>query len=504
MKKNILYIVSGLLMLSSCSMDINDDPNYPTEGDMTASLVFPAVENAVATATGDQMFNYGGFFAQYWEQAPTANQYNDLAELNINEGSQLFDRCYRTIYAGALTDIKEILKRDDINSSDRFACTVMRALAFQLVVDNLSDAPYTEALQGSANSQPHWDGGQAVYEGVLAELDAAEAELSTGQNLSMTDPLLSKNINKWIGFANALRLRMYLRMIDGNINAAEYTSKVKALVAANNFFTGDVAWDVYSDAQGQFNPWADSFYGSAAIAGTKNLCAAYPIISYQSATADPRISYGYAPRAKDDTYVGQLPGSKTLTGDWLGISSGYNEDYVSMLDYSRSKSMPIYLFTQSELQFLIAEVELRFNNNDAAAKAAYEAGVEADFASKGCTGLMTFLNGSKVNWDGQASATGKLNLIYMQKWVALFYRDHMEAWSEIRRTDVPALSSATAKEIFNSPTGYNAGDMIEPGVNHINAGGLAKRVPYPSSARQLNSNTPAEKLLSDRVFWDAK
>lgn len=214
--------------------------------------------------------------------------------------------------------------------------------------------------------------------------------------------------------------------------------------------------------------------------------------------------YGYGPRAKDDTFVGQLPGSKTLTGDWLGISSGYNEDYVSMFDYSKSKSMPVYLFTQSELQFLIAEVELRFNNNDAAAKAAYEAGVEADFASKGCTGLMTFLNGSKVNWDGQTSAAGKLNLIYMQKWVALFYRDHMEAWSEMRRTDVPALSSVSAKDIFKSPAGYNAGDMIEPGVNHINAGGLAKRVPYPSSARQLNSNTPAEKLLSDRVFWDAK
>ena len=29
----------------------------------------------------------------------------------------------------------------------------------------------------------------------------------------------------------------------------------------------------------------------------------------------------------------------------------------------------------------------------------------------------------------------KLELIYMQKWVALFYMDHIEAWSEIRFTD---------------------------------------------------------------------
>ena len=44
--------------------------------------------------------------------------------------------------------------------------------------------------------------------------------------------------------------------------------------------------------------------------------------------------------------------------------------------------------------------------------------------------------------------------------------------------------------------------MIVPATNYIVAGGLCKRVPYPQIARQLNSNTPDAKLLSDRVFWD--
>ena len=83
-------------------------------------------------------------------------------------------------------------------------------------------------------------------------------------------------------------------------------------------------------------------------------------------------------------------------------------------------------------------------------------------------------------------------------------RDHMEAWSEIRRTDIPATCEASAAEIYKDPTLYTAGDMIEPAVNYIQAGGLAKRVPYPAIARQLNSNTPEVKYLSDRVFWDAK
>ena len=144
---------------------------------------------------------------------------------------------------------------------------------------------------------------------------------------------------------------------------------------------------------------------------------------------------------------------------------------------------------------------MRFNNNTAAAKAAYEAAVEADFASRGIGGAETFLASNRVNFDNQAD---KLKLIYMQKWTAFFMRNHMEAWSEVRRTDVPALSNQKAQDIFKDATIYIAGDMIEPGVNNIVGGGLAKRVPYPSKARTLNKNTPEAKLLSDRVFWDVK
>lgn len=479
-------------------MDINDDPNYPSSSDVTADLVFPSAENYIADCLGDQMFNYGGFFAQYWDQAPTANQYNDLAELNLDEGKDLFTRCYRNLYAGALEDLQDVMSKTT-STADIFACTVLRAQTFQLLVDNMSDAPYTEALQGSANANPVWDDGQTIFEGILAELDEAEANLVSSDVMTVTDPMLDKSISQWKGYANALRLRIYLKMIDGGINASEYTSKAVALVNAGEFFTGDITWDVYTNASGQYNPWYAAYY-----ALTENHCAAYPIISYMSLTSDPRISYAFDAREKDGTYVGQLPGCKTLMGDWLGISSAYNEDYVSMINYLQSRAMPIYMFTQSELQFLIAEVQLRFNNNESAAKTAYEAGVTEDFTSRGADGVSTFLAGTRTGWDNQSTTTEKLKLIYMQKWVALFYRDHMEAWSEIRRTDIPALSSASAQTINNDPSSYTAGDMIEPGVNYINGGGLAKRVPYPSSARSLNKNTPAAKTLSDKVFWDVK
>ena len=500
MKKIFLFAAAGLMM-ASCDLDINEDPNYPSPSDVSADLIFPAIENSIATAVGDQMFNYAGFFAQYWDQMPTANQYNDLAELNIDEGDNLFNRCYQNLYAQALEDIEDVLTKTS-NTSDVFAAKVLRAQAFQYVVDNIDQCPYTEALKGNTNAMPAWDNGQTVYEGVLKELDDAEANLK-GETMTVTDPLLNKSVSQWKGYANALRLRMYMRLIDGGIDAAGYTAKAKALVAADKFFTGDVAWDVYSDAVGQRNPWGAIFF-EGTLAGTKNLCAAHPLVSYLNATNDPRAAYGLEQSSKYNAYVGQMPGSKTLTGDWLGISSAYNDDYVSNINRVPAKAMPIYLFTQSELQFLIAEVEKRFNNNDAAAKAAYEAAVTADFTSKNIAGDAAFLAAPKTSWDAQASDDDKLTLLYMQKWVAFFYRNHMEAWSEARRTDVPELSLFSAKAIFADATIYSAGDFIEPGVNFIVGGGLAKRVPFPSNARRYNKNTPAAKLLSDRVFWDAK
>lgn len=499
MKKIYLFAAAGVMMLSSCDLDINENPNYPSNSDVTADLVFPAIENSIADAVGDQMFNYAGFFVQYWDQMPTANQYNKLAELEIDEASDLFNRCYSNLYAGALQDVEDVLKKTS-STADIFAAKVLRAQAFQVIVDNLDKAPYTEALQGSANAMPKWDEGKTVYEGVLNELDEAQAAL-TGEPMTVTDPLLNKSLNQWKGYANALRLRMYMRLIDGG--DANYQSKAVALVQADDFFTGDIAWDVYTDAVGQRNPWGAIFY-EGTLAGTKNLCAAYPLVTYMQSTNDPRIAYALEIAEQDNDYVGQLPGCKTKMGEWTGLGSNYNDKYVSNINRAPAKAMPVYLFTQSELQFLIAEVQARFINNDAAAKAAYEAAVNADFESRGIAGADAFLAAAKTNWSAQASTNDKLNLLYMQKWVAFFYRNHMEAWSEARRTDVPTLSKAEAEQIYDDATIYTPGNFINPGVNFITGGGLCKRMPYPSNARRYNKNTPPVASISERVFWDAK
>ena len=97
--------------------------------------------------------------------------------------------------------------------------------------------------------------------------------------------------------------------------------------------------------------------------------------------------------------------------------------------------------------------------------------IKADFDAKGIAGYDTFIAGAKVAW---ASATDKLKLIYMQKWAALCYMDNMEAWSEIRRTDVPALSPLAAADIFacrhcreNIPVGIPVRHIVKEGGSPV-------------------------------------
>jgi hypothetical protein len=82
------------------------------------------------------MFNYAGFFAQYFEQMPEANQFNDIAELSLTETSDAIGRSYRNLYAGALQDLEDI-KGKTTNKADLFAATAMRAFCFQLMVDKV-------------------------------------------------------------------------------------------------------------------------------------------------------------------------------------------------------------------------------------------------------------------------------------------------------------------------------------------------------------------------------
>ncbi len=506
MKKILLYsMMMAGLFTTSCDLDINEDPDYPSSGDVTPDLVFPSIETGLAVAIGSEIYNNTGYFAQYFDQMPSGTQYQNIAIYRIYENDDIISRAYRFMFAGALPDADYVIT-NSTNASDRFAATVLRAYAYQVAVDLFDKIPYSEATQGQDIQNPKWDNGEDVYKGVLEELDAAQEDLGTDPaNLTSQDLIFDRDINQWIGFANALRLRMYLRLYDGGVDAATYETKIKSLVDANEFMTADAGVKGWANEVNKRNPWIEV---NMNLNG-QNQCMAFPFTSYLQATNDPRIAYGINPATNPTLgqYIGQIPGGRANTPSRLGADN-WKAEHVSSADYEVATTQPVYFFTLAELEFLKAEVYHRFHADDAKAKAAYEEGVRTDFTARGISGADAFLAGAAVNWD---SNTDKMYLIGMQKWVALYYMDHMEAWSEIRRTDIPKLSSVDAEKIFNeyfendgTTSGYQAGDLISPWQNTMGAGTYINRIPYPLSAAQYNPNTPDSPANTEKVWWDKK
>jgi hypothetical protein len=476
----ILTILSTTLVSCESWLDVNDNPNVPTE--VTTELVLPAAEASIAVQVGGMLFNTGGFYAQYWSQAPEANQYNGLDKFDVK--TDFLDNQYTELYAGALNDLEYIrtASTEQEDWGNYLVATVLRAYTYQLLVDLIDKVPYTESLQGTGILNPVFDDGKVVYDGLITELDDALGRVTGSEIVASTDMLLGADIDEWIGFANAMKLKIFMRQSE---TASNHSAEVKALIDANNFMSMDVMFASFADEQNKRNPWYDTEVDRL---GGVNHVATHNIISYLKSTADPRLETIWAAATVNDQYNGNFPAGKTIPGI-------KNEDFSFPIV---GATQPIYLYTMSELYFFIAEAELRYNNDATAAKAAYESAIDASIALHGIA-----TPGSELYGAGKPIEFNETHKqIMMQKWVSLALVNNIEAWFEIKRTEYPSISDATVASIQSNPDAYTPGDRIKPYENTLGDGKWLTRFYYPDAAVSSNENTPSQPALTDKVWWD--
>ena len=199
--------------------------------------------------------------------------------------------------------------------------------------------------------------------------------------------------------------------------------------------------------------------------------------------------------ANADDYEPSCPGWKSRPG-------ALTDDYSAPVIHA---TQPVYLFTQTELQLFIAEAELRFNNNDAAAEAAYQAAIDANLELHELSeaGSDLYGSGRPYEWNSGATTEEKLEQIMLQKWVSLCMVNHVEAWTEIRRTGYPSVSSSDGEDIADNPGIYTPGQLIVPVVNSL-GDNMIQRVPFPEDASTLNENTPEQVGNATKIWWDKK
>lgn len=498
--KKILAISAILLSAAfvSCDkyLDINQDPNSPSEDAITTSMLLPAAEMNLAGTYGDFLRITGGYFAQYYSQTFGTSNYLDYSRFSMSgtrssgDYSQLNSRCLKSLK----TIREKALAQEDYATN--LAATTLWAFTYQVLVDCYGELPYKEAFDVS-NPTPAYDDGKDIYAGVIGELEEA---LKQPLNLKSATSYLSDDPEYWKQFANAVLLKLYMR----ESGAVDVQAKLDALVADDNFPDDDLAFaGIWSNETGHMNPfYAEEFatdWGSTQI----NVIANIAIIGTMLQTnadgdviyKDGRLEKFFAPNGSGE-YKGGVSGTNfSTTAD---KKSSYWCRPVA------TATMPVYLITRSEIEFFLAEYYAK-KGNAGEAKAHYEAAVEASFATAGAEGAADAI--AKFPYD---NANYKQS-IGIAKWMALAGVNTFESWCEMRRLGYPAFGTVSGTDIYNenndkySPEKYVPGTLYTPIKVNGNLGNnkLLQRWPYAEYSSARNSNAPKqdETVYGTPIFW---
>ena len=478
------------LAFTSCDdyLDINQDPNSPTQENMTPNMMLPAVELNVAHSYGDFLRTVSGYYTQYYSQYFGTSNYLDYSQFNMSPTRS--SGMYTQFNTRVLNNIKTIRELAEANEEwgTYLAATVLRVFTYQVLVDCYGEVPYTQA-QNLEYLTPEYDEGTVIYDGILAELDEALAKVSGNDQVATSLLFPGGTAADWIKFANALKLRILTR----ESGVKDVNGQIAALINENNFPTSNVEFaGCWKNEAGQANPFflEDAFapYG----ASQQNIVLNIALLGTMNEYDDARLPVYFNPNGSG-AYTGSVSGTNFSTTStykaayWCRPNAHYND--------------PVVLISTSDVNFYIAEYYAK-NGNSGKAQEYYRKAVEASFENAGVSGADAAIAAYPLDMSNYKRAIG------IQKWIDLSGYNSFEGWCELRRLGYPAMGTVTGDQLYNEQTDAYNPDLYVPGTlykpikcNTALNGGILQRFPYAESSANRNANTPAYPGDNAPIFW---
>lgn len=520
MKKFIKYILGAAmlpLVMSGCTgnfEDYNTNPDAPTK--LPAEAIIKKVFNVLASAEENPCQRNNTFWACFGGYVTTPNDWG--------KGDQLFQyyNCMiddwnnwsHNFYYGFYSDWFKIESLTGKQGPVYNLSKILKVFAMQVIVNTEGPMAYSKMKPGALKVE--YDDERTAYMAMFKDLDDAINGLDDAINglegigklesLVGIDPVYDGDIEKWVKFGNALKLRMAIRIsgVEPDFAREKAAEAVKNIMSSEN----DTAWDhllAYNNGFFQVQNWGEVRPNAT-------------ITSYMSGYDDPRCPVYFTKAKKggvEDGYVGVRSGI-------LGITS--KSDYVKGTSVCASKmnvnsKTEMLVFSAAEVAFLKAEAAL-LGWTDVAPQSAqsyYEEGIRISFAERGVSGVSSYISSmntpadfvdlidTKYNYTIQSKPSIKwqndgkeLERVIIQKWIAN-YPLGGEAWNDYRRTGYP--------DIF--PAAYNAskqGVSSERGQRRIRFSFeeyRTNRKNVEAAAKMLNGGVGGDKDNVD-LWWAKK
>ena len=401
-----------------------------------------------------------------------------------------------------------------------YALAVLHRVAVMQYVLNLQGPlPYSQVTNGKY-AVPY-DDEKTAWHKMFDDLDFAIAELSNAidpnyRPMSGYDRVYNGDYEKWVKFANSLKLRLALRVV--------YADQPLAKEMAESAVKHEVGVMTSNDDNAMFASWgtdgnpirvavrynmANSADHTCGTSGDSHVAA--DIICYMNGYNDPRRE-AYFTRSEWSgyDYVGLRRG---ITIPAASVSHMYCGPVIEVND-------PVYWMNAAEVAFLKAEAVAVFGfDMGTDAKSAYEEGIRLSFDQYGVSGYASYIADASsrpalytdpagsntytgtiseitVAWDDNATAEQKQERILTQKWIANWLLGN-EAWADFRRTGYPRLIPV-ANNKSTDPTLTKTG---------------ARRIEYPDDEATSNAENYQSAVstllggadnMATRLWFDCK
>jgi hypothetical protein len=470
--KNPKKITIGLIVILcvsivGCSdyLDVNTDPNNPTEAPLTGLMTSTTFE------TSQNMYSLGSTTSYYVQYLASPNQ----ASSTDIQDDVAYDDTWFGFY-DVLTDLAVLRQNAAEQGATEYqgVAKILTALNLATVVDAWGDVPYSEAFFVETLT-PAYDNQEALYDTVFTMLNEGVEDLQQGGStisIDSDDFIYQGDTDRWIRLAHMLKAR-YLNHLSKQDEYAP--SEILAEVEQGFIANSDDAQVKYY--QEEFNPWAN-----VAIDNENLVLGGW--LSEQTIKHLNGTLYGvFDPRIESFT-------DTTDNGVYLGIRNGAGRgdapeqgarSVLTPNTFYASETAPVLIATYAEQKFIEAEAAFR-SNKMVRAYEAYMAGIEAHMDKMGVSGpeKNEYLTDPAVA-VGTSGLT--LDLIFKEKYTAMYL--HPEAWVDARRYD------------------YGYEDMEMPAnLNSSLDGQFIRRLSYPDSETQRNGENVPEITLLDHIWWD--
>lgn len=470
-----ILVIATSFVIASCSEDIMDNVNREQNDalEMDAKNLLPDILlKSAHETTGNDLAWYATVYVEHsagtWGQSADAD--NRLGQ-NV---SSVFNNAWNRVY-DLLNICKIILdKTDPENGSEsenywvRGVAQVVAAYNLAVATDMWGEVPWTEACRGSLILKPKYENQSTIYGHINDLLDDAILNISKSTVVYRDKDFIygdlpndDANKEAWVKAAYSLKARYHMRLLERNPNAS-----IDALAAIANGFTSlseGFIFAKYEAANTKSNPWWEF------RSERNHLSVSQTLLNIMTDRNDPRISIYFT--TVDGNYVG------APNGEALEVQTGiYSRSMFTAGTGAFPRTQPTPLMSFYELKFI--EAEAKFRTSDPTWETSLEEAIAASFLSKGLNA------GSATDYFTNEVAPlltpgNELTEIMIQKYIAMYEAEAMEAYHDYRRTGIPEM---------NNPNNALVG--------------FVNRLPYPLSEQSSNSaNVPSINVFNDKVWW---